>query len=115
MRIDEGLRHRLHTRLAELLGDDEAAAVMSGLAPIDWSQVATREDVAAAVASLEQRIDIRFDAADARLQAAKGELLAAMRQEIGAAVSGQTKVVIATMVSGMVGVGSLVVAAANLA
>ena len=43
MALDEAMRHRIHGRLEELLGHDEAAALMATLPPSD---VATKDDLA---------------------------------------------------------------------
>lgn len=55
MAIDEAMRFRIHGRFEELLGADEAAALMSVL-PLE--EMATRADLH----RLEERIDRRFDA-----------------------------------------------------
>jgi hypothetical protein len=45
MTADEQARHRLHQRLDDVLGHDEAGTLMSSLPPIDWTQLATRDDL----------------------------------------------------------------------
>lgn len=45
MAIDEGTRHRIHERLEELLGSEEAAALMAQIAPVEWEEVATKSDL----------------------------------------------------------------------
>ena len=35
MAIDEGMRHRIHSRLEELMSSEEAAAIMSALTDVD--------------------------------------------------------------------------------
>lgn len=41
MAIDEQERHRLHQRLEEVLGPDEAGTLMAHLPPLGWADVAT--------------------------------------------------------------------------
>ena len=45
MAIDERARHRLHERLEEVLGPDEAAILMEQLPPVGWADVATKRDL----------------------------------------------------------------------
>lgn len=45
MAIDEQERHRLHQRLEEVLGPDEAGTLMAHLPPLGWADVATKSDV----------------------------------------------------------------------
>jgi hypothetical protein len=47
MAIDEQARHRLHQRLDEVLGPEEAAVLMSHLPPVGWADVATKQDIQA--------------------------------------------------------------------
>lgn len=60
MVIDEGARHRLHERLDEVLGRDEATILMAYLPPVGWADVATKHDVAV-VAEQVQALERRFD------------------------------------------------------
>ena len=60
--LDEAMRHRLHGRLAEVLGADEAAALMSALPPTEH---ATKADL---------------DLLEGRLRGEMGELRSAMRE-----------------------------------
>jgi hypothetical protein len=45
MTIDERARHRLHERLGEVLGPEEAAILMEQLPPVGWADVATKQDL----------------------------------------------------------------------
>lgn len=45
MAIDEETRHRVHLRLEELFGSEEAAALMAQIAPVEWEEVATKADL----------------------------------------------------------------------
>lgn len=38
-------RHRLHRRLDELLGPEDAATLMEHLPPNEWNQLATKADI----------------------------------------------------------------------
>ena len=62
MTISEESRHRLHERLDEVLGREEANTLMEHLPPIGWSGVATRHDLL----HLERRLDMRFDQVNMR-------------------------------------------------
>ena len=50
MAITDAQRHRLHQRLEETLGPDEANTLMEHLPPVGWADVATRRDLDAATA-----------------------------------------------------------------
>ena len=65
MVIDEGARHRLHERLDEVLGRDEATILMAYLPPVGWADVATKHDVAM-VAEQVQALERRFDGLERR-------------------------------------------------
>lgn len=45
MTISDQSRYDLHQRLAEVLGEDEAATLMEHLPPVGWADVATKRDV----------------------------------------------------------------------
>jgi hypothetical protein len=57
MAIDERSRHALHLRLAELLGDQEAATLMEHLPPVGWADVATKRDLDASQAATRRDIE----------------------------------------------------------
>lgn len=62
MAITDAQRHRLHQRLEETLGTDEANTLMEHLPPVGWADVATRRDVDAA--ELLTRTELRREMAD---------------------------------------------------
>lgn len=66
MAIDERSRHRLHARLEEVLGPEEAAVLMEHMPPVGWADVATKRDL------------------DLKLEATKQEILATLRGEMAA-------------------------------
>ena len=68
MGIDERARHDLYLGLEELMGAERADALMGLLPPVGWADVATKHDLA----GLEERLDLRFEALDARLRAELG-------------------------------------------
>lgn len=45
MSTDERARHQLHTKVADVLGPDEAATLMGYLPPVGWADVATKHDL----------------------------------------------------------------------
>lgn len=66
MAISEQERHTLHTRLDEILGEEEASTLMAHLPPVGWADVATKTDLT----NLERvvRAEIRTGAAELRAE-----------------------------------------------
>ena len=58
MTITDAQRHRLHTRLDQVLGEEDAAVLISHLPPSGWSDVARTRDLD----QLEARLEARFEA-----------------------------------------------------
>ena len=94
MAITEENRHQLYRRLEEVLGHEEATTMMEHLPPVGWADVATKRDLDANAAltkrdldahatltkrdldalrheleAMAQRIDLRFDSFEARVDA----------------------------------------------
>lgn len=65
MTISERDRHHLHSKAADVMGDQAAETLMSYLPPVGWADVATKRDLDA----LEERMDLRFGRVDERFAA----------------------------------------------
>ena len=57
MAISEDTRHRLHVRLEEVLGREEASTLMEHLPPVGWADVATKRDLDTLAAATRSDID----------------------------------------------------------
>ena len=57
MAIDERLRLSIHTQLTELLGSEEATALIEHIMPVPWHDVATKDDLE------NLRVELRADVA----------------------------------------------------
>jgi hypothetical protein len=64
--IDERLRLNIHNKLTELLGTEEADALMAHMLPVPWHDVATKDDLR--VLSAELRTEFRTELADLRTE-----------------------------------------------
>lgn len=73
MAITEDDRFRMQQRLREVLGEHEAVTLMEHLPPVGWADVATKRDLQLLelrLEHLEQRMELRFEAQDSRIEAA---------------------------------------------
>ena len=61
MALDEAGRFRLTTKLADTLGQDDAAALMETIPPFDWHQIATKTDLTNAVKDLATKSDMALE------------------------------------------------------
>ena len=117
MAIDEASRFALHRRLDEVLGPDEANTLMEHLPPVGWADVATKHDLAALEARLDDRLELRFGRVDSRF-AAMDERLEHFRTsillELHQTLVSHLRIVMFGMISSVVAVGSLVIAAVKL-
>jgi hypothetical protein len=67
MTTEEHARHRLHGRLEDVLGSDEASTLMGYLPPVGWADVATKHDFDTLRRDLDLvRIDLREFRSDVR-------------------------------------------------
>ena len=66
----EAQRFELQQKLIEVLKERPANTLMESLPPIDWHELATKDDLAA----LEDRMDARFEVVDIRFEALRTEL-----------------------------------------
>lgn len=86
MPIEERERHRLHERLDEVLGPEEAVTLMEHLPPVGWADVARRSDLD----QLEGRLESRFDATLHReLGRVRADMLNSHRQLVFAIIASQ--------------------------
>ena len=81
----EAQRLQLYEQLVKKFGDEPAMTLMESLPPVDWHELATKDDLAA----LEERVNARFEVVDARFDALRVELgaridtgLAGVRSEV---------------------------------
>jgi hypothetical protein len=71
MAITDAERHRLHTKLDEVLGEEDAAVLISHLPPSGWSDVARTRDLDQLELRLEgqiARLDGRIDRLEAEME-----------------------------------------------
>lgn len=110
MAVDERSRHALFTRLEEVLGREHAAVLIEHLPPVGWADVATKHDLA----QLQSHMDAKLEAFDVKfeikLEALEHKLLAGFRAEMNS----QARAIIIGMVTSLVGVAGVAVAAARL-
>jgi hypothetical protein len=90
MAITEETRYRLHQRLTEVLGEDEAATLMEHLPPVGWADVTTKRDLdhlqVLRAADLD-RLRLELDAGMASLRSDLGAEIASVRSDLGAEIA----------------------------
>jgi hypothetical protein len=67
MPVTEESRHRLHQKLDETIGPEDAATLMEHLPPVGWADVATKQDVAHRFEMLEVSMNAGFTETDLKL------------------------------------------------
>ena len=70
MAPSEAQRLQLYEELVKKFGDEPAMTLMESLPPVDWHELATKDDLAA----LEERVNAKFEVVDARFDALRVEL-----------------------------------------
>jgi hypothetical protein len=78
MAVDERNRLQLAEAAKRLLGADEGITLMELLPPVGWADVATRHDLA----TLETRIDARFNVFDQKLDGLEHKVEATLHREL---------------------------------
>jgi hypothetical protein len=112
MPVDERSRHALFLKLEAILGREEAITLMEHLPPVGWADVATKRDLdQLAVATkrdidqlaqankrehdgLEERVQMRFEVIEHRMDAMEHHLAAQFRGELVA----QTRTIMLSMI-----------------
>ena len=85
MAPSEAQRLQLYEELVKKFGDEPAMTLMESLPPVDWHELATKDDLAA----LEERVNARFEVVDARIDTGLAGVrseVAALRVELGARI-----------------------------
>lgn len=105
MAISEETRHRLHLRLDDVLGPEEASTLMEHLPPVGWADVATKRDLDSAAAATKSNIDKL--GAELRGEMAKlgGDLRAEFKGDLQALTVRLVMVMAAVMAALMAGLG----------
>jgi hypothetical protein len=118
MAAHEEIRYRLQRKLTELVGEEEAAALMASLPPVAWTDLATKDDLIALERNL--RAELRGSLSELRgeISELRGELhseigsvrseIGSVRSEITLAIRGQTFVLLTSMVVMVAAVAGLV-------
>lgn len=96
-------RAELIARLSEVLGPKHAATLMENLHPQPWSELATKDDLYGSLSGLEERLDLRFTAQTAQLEAL-------MRERIDA----QTKLLVFSLIGAVLTTASIAIGSAAL-
>ena len=114
MTISDQSRYRLHQRLDDIIGVDEAATLMEHLPPVGWADVGTKRDLEHTTALTQANIDqlgsaLRIEMGELRTEVRVGfaDVRTELQKELGA-MRGQLQ----TLFLGLVG---LQITAAGLA
>lgn len=117
MTVDEASRHSLYQRLADVLGLEHAALLMEHLPLGGSAEVVTKHDLVDLGHGIDHRfeaIDHRFDALEARIEASEYRILAAIRGEMIAAISTQTRTIILALIASLATMGGVSIGLASL-
>lgn len=105
MTVDEHSRHRLHTRLEDVLGAEDAATLMASLPAIAWADLATKDDLA----GLEARLLNELGAQITELRSELKVQVAELRREMGS----QSRTLFLSLVGLQISAAGLVVAVSH--
>ncbi len=86
MEVTEQQRHQLFVWFEERMGPERAATMMNLIPPIGWFELASKDDVRVLqgdLLDLERRIDLCFEAADARMDSKLDRLRSDMMRTFG--------------------------------
>jgi hypothetical protein len=103
MALDEAMRHRIHGQLEELLGHEEAAALM---AELPAQELATRADLVMTRTDIEHTIETL----GLKLERSMSDLASTLRTEMNQ----QYRWTVQWVVGSLLAAGSLGIAAGNL-
>ena len=106
MTIGDEARYRLHQRLDEMLGAQEAAALMSQLPPMGWGDLATKRDLETLGSSLRSEM--------ATLRSQMGFEMGALEARMGGHLDRELRAMTWRLITAMVAVMSVFVAAVRL-
>ena len=110
MAIDEAMRHRIFGRIEEILGEETASVLMTHMPPINWADMATKQDLA----NVERRLEAKIDGLENRLDAKIDGLELRLDAKIDSKITGLTRTLVLASTGQMIAFVGLVFAAARL-
>ena len=117
MAVDEAARHRLHDRLEQVLGVEEATILMAHLPPVGWADVATKRDLDALAAATKRDHDalqeanrLEHELLRQSIETSEQRILATVRADM----LQQTRTMVFALATAVISVGGLAFAAARL-
>ncbi len=121
MAIDEATRHRVFGRIEEVLGEEVAATLMSHMPPINWADIATKQDLVLLkqdldvfrrdLENVEQRLDGKLGNLDDKIDVLEIRLKA----EMDSRFARQTRTLVVASTGQMIAFAGLLFAAVRLA
>lgn len=104
MAISEETRHRLHLRLDEVLGPEDASTLMEHLPPVGWADVATKRDLDSGLALLGAELRGEM----AKLREEMAEFRGDLRSEFKGDLQKLTLALVTVMVTLTAGLGAFI-------